>query len=329
MNNTVFDHLHSEGLLSDESFKKIKQRQSSPLFSVHWELKTALYTGVLLLSTGLGILVYKNIDSIGHQVVLAFIAVLCAGCLGWCNKNKKPFSFAKVESPNSLFDYVLLLGVLSFLSLIGYLQVQYGVFGDKYGLATFLPMVVLFFFAYYFDHIGVLTLAITNLAIWMGVTVTPKDLLEHANFNNEKFIYTYLLLGCLLLVAGWATNYYGIKKHFAFSYHHYGVHVTFIALLSGYFFYDYGLSFIWLSCLAVLTWFIFKDAYRKRSFYFLLLCVLYNYIAFSGLIIRSVIKVAESEGFYLISLYFVSSGFGLIIFLTNLNRKLKSNDHLQ
>ncbi|MDQ6764326.1 MAG: hypothetical protein M3015_17115 [Bacteroidota bacterium] len=65
-----------------------------------------------------------------------------------------------------MFDYILLFGCLSLLTFVGYLQFEYNVFGNKWGLATFIPMVVLFMAAYYFDHLGVLILAIVNLAAW-------------------------------------------------------------------------------------------------------------------------------------------------------------------
>ena len=74
----LFENLHADGLISDESFEKIKQK--SDLFSVHWEVKTLLYLGVLLLTSGLGLLIYENIDTIGHKVVLGLIALICTGC---------------------------------------------------------------------------------------------------------------------------------------------------------------------------------------------------------------------------------------------------------
>ena len=64
----LYDELHAEGLISDASLEMIRQKQD--LFSVHWEVKTLLYLGVLLLTSGLGLLIYKNIDTIGHQAVL-------------------------------------------------------------------------------------------------------------------------------------------------------------------------------------------------------------------------------------------------------------------
>ena len=80
MSIPLFKQLREEGLISPLSFEKIEIEKRSRLFSVHWELRTILYLGILLLTSGLGILVYKNLDTIGHQVILIFIAALCTGC---------------------------------------------------------------------------------------------------------------------------------------------------------------------------------------------------------------------------------------------------------
>ena len=189
MNTRLFEQLHTEGLLSDKSFEKIKNVSNDKTISLHWDIRTLLYLGVLLLSGGLGILIYKNIDTIGHQAILVFIALTCASAFFYCFKTKLPFALSKVESPNVYFDYVLLLACLTFLSFIAYLQFQYNVFGTRYGLATFLPMLVLFFSAYFFDHLGILSLAITNLAAWIGITVTPSQLLKTNDINSSTIIY--------------------------------------------------------------------------------------------------------------------------------------------
>jgi hypothetical protein len=244
----LFKQLHAEGTISDSSFEKIEQKHANPLFSVHWEVKTLLYLGILMLTTGLGVMVYKNIDTIGHQAILAFIALICTGCFVYCFKHKKPFSTAKVQAPNSFFDYLLLLGTLSFLIFVGYLQYQYTVFGTNYGMATFIPMLGLFYIAYDFDHMGILNMGITNLGIWMGVSVTPRQLLAYDTFNSQTIIFTYLGFGVILLIAGWLTGRFAFKNHFKFSYQHYGIHACFIALLAGYFFnYENPLSLLWLA----------------------------------------------------------------------------------
>lgn len=324
MSNSIFQDLHAKGLISDETFEKIRMKHSSKLFSIHWELKTLLYFGVMMLSTGLGILVYKNIDAISHQAVVAAIGVLTIACFTWCYRNKLPFSPVKVDSPNSLFDYTLLLGTLSFLSFVGYMQFQYEVFGTRYGLATFIPMVFLFCTAYYFDHLCILTMAIANLAIWMGVSVTPKELLTSGNFNSERAIYTYLILGLFLLALGYFSRRYEFKKHFSFSYHNYGVHISFLALISGYFFYDYTYSLIWLGVFGIITWFIYRNALKHKSFYFLAITAIYTYVVLGGFVTRSLLLTKTDGGIPLSYLYLIGSGIWLVLILMNLNRKLKA-----
>ncbi|MDB5136461.1 MAG: hypothetical protein JWP37_3064 [Mucilaginibacter sp.] len=325
--NNLYTKLHAEGLLSNESFEKIKQLdEQPPLFSVHWEIKTLLYLGVLLLTAGLGILIYENIDTIGHQFVLLLIALICAGCFTYCFKLKLPFSTQKVSSPNTALDYILLLACISFITFVGYLQFEYKVFGINYGLATLIPMLVLFFIAYYFDHLGILNMAIANLAIWMGVSVTPKQLLLHSDFNSETIIYTYLLLGILLLLSAYATQHFSFKKHFKFSYQHYGVHVTFIALLAGYFYhYNSFIATLWMSGIFLLAFLVYRDASKNKSFYFLLLVILYSYIAVSSLVVRILIQANADTGVIaLLFMYFIASATGLIFLLINLNKKLKA-----
>ncbi|POY35309.1 DUF2157 domain-containing protein [Solitalea longa] len=328
MNSKIYDDLYAEGLLSAESLSRIKLKKTNQLFSVHWELKTLLYLGVMLLSTGLGVLIYKNIDTIGHQAILALIAAICVGCFSYYLKKKLPFSLNKVESPNSFFDYVLLLGCLSFLTFVGYLQFQYDVFGTRYGMATFIPMLVLFFVAYYFDHLGILSLAITNLGLWMGIAVTPAQILSNNDFNSDQIIYSGLLLGIILLFAAFLSERYNIKKHFKFTYQNFGLNLTFIALLAGY--YSFGSStLLWIVALAVIALFYYKEAIREHSFYFLLIITLYGYVAASSVIIRVLASLGDAGAIYLGLMYFIASGIGVILFLINLNKKLKKHDHLQ
>jgi hypothetical protein len=330
MNADLYKKLFEEGSISPESYEKITQKPANPLFSVHWELKTILYLGVMLLSAGLGILIYKNIDTIGHQVILLIIAAISAGCFYYCFRQKKPFSKELVKSPGSLFDYILLLGCLSFLSFIGYIQAQYGIFGQSYGLATFVPMLVLFYIAYDYDHLGILSLAITNLALWLGITVTPFVLLQHVDFDSRTVTYTYLGLGLLLIGAAHLSEKFGIKKHFRFTYLHFGVHMAFIALLAGYFVnYESSLSFVWLLILFILAFYCYTDALKHKSFYFVVLVVLYSYIAISTLVVRMLMNVKDEAGFYLAFMYFIASGIGLILVLINLNRQIKHHDRLQ
>jgi hypothetical protein len=279
----------------------------------------------LLLTSGLGLLIYENIDTIGHQFVLMLIAAICLGCFYYCLKNKLPFSKDRIQSPNSFFDYILLLASTSLLIFVGYLQFEYKVFGTNYGMATLIPMLALFFIAYYFDHLGILSMAIANLAVWMGVSVTPKQLLLNSDFNSETIIYTYLVLGILLIAGAYTSQYFNYKKHFKFSYQHYGIHVAYIALLAGYFYYyDSVIAAAFMLGILLLSFLMYIDAFKNKSFYFLLLVVLYSYIALSSLVIRVFMGVGDIGAVYLVLLYFIGSGIGLIFLLINLNKKLKA-----
>lgn len=326
MDYGLFKKLHQEGLTSEESFEKINQEEQHPLVSVYWDINTLLGLGVIALSTGLGILIYKNIDTIGHQVISALIAGISIFCFSYCYKNKAAFSWFKVASRGHVFDYVLLLGTLTMLTFAAYLQYQYNAFGTSYGLATFLPMAALFFIAYYFDHLGVLNLAIVNLAVWMGVSVTPKQLLIASNYNSETIIYTYLVLGLFLLLIAFLTIRYQIKPQFKFSYQNYGVHTSFIALLSAYFYYDQkGFAFLWLFAVFFLAFLLYKDALKHKSFYFLLLALLYSYIATSCLMEQLFAAQNNDGGTIVLMLFYMPFSIaGFIYLLKQLNQKIKA-----
>jgi hypothetical protein len=323
VNIPLFERLHQEGLIADPSLQKIKQRAGSRLFSVHWELKTILYLGILLLTGGLGILIYKNIDTIGHQVILAVIGLICISSFVYCERKKLPFATTKVPAPNSFFDYILLLGCLTLLTFITYLQVQYTAFGTAYGLASFIPMVILFFCAYYFDHLGVLSMAITNLAAWMGIAITPLNILKANDFANAEIIFAGLLLGVALTAIAWASERRNIKAHFEFTYVNFGINILFIACLAGMFHFD-SFYALWLLPLAGAAFYFYKKALATGLFYFILLLTLYGYIGISYVIVRFLIWAMYEIGvIYLILMYFMGSATWMIVFLSRMNKKLK------
>ncbi|MEP6512685.1 MAG: DUF2157 domain-containing protein [Parafilimonas sp.] len=322
MNIQVFKKLLQQELITEEAFNIQQQQQQHQPVSVHWDLRTLLYLGIVLLTTALGILVYKNIDTIGHQVIIIVIAVICVGCFAYCFRKAKGYSKAKAESPNILFDYVLLLGCLLLLTFIGYIQYEYNVFGNRWGLALFIPMVVLFITAYYFDHLGVLSIAITNLAAWLGITVTPVQILQTNDFGDERIIYTGLVLGAGLIAISFLTARRNIKPHFAFTYKNFGTHVLFISLLAALFYFE-NIYFVWFLMLAAVSALFFKLAIKERSFYFLVITVLYAYIGLCYVVVELLSLMSGMGPVYLGIIYFIVSGIGLIRLLIHYNKKLK------
>lgn len=329
MNIPLFEQLQQEGLISQGSLQKVKQKARSGFFSVHWELKTILYLGILLLTGGLGILIYKNIDTIGHQVILAAIGLICIGCFFYCERKKLPFAKTRVPAPNSFFDYILLLGCLTLITFITYLQVQYTAFGTAYGLATFIPMVILFFCAYYFDHLGVLSMAVTNLAAWAGIAITPLNILHANNFAEPEIIFSGLLLGVALAVIAWGSKQKDIKAHFGFTYTNFGMNILFIACLAGMIVFE-NFYLLWLLPLAAIVYYFYKQALLTDSFYFLLMLTIYGYIGISYSITRLLMYLMSPDlGIILIVLmYYIFSSIGIVMFLIRMNKKLNHNDSL-
>jgi len=324
MDILLFTKLAQENLINERELKKVELQKDEPV-SVHWDLRTLLYLGIVLVTTSIGILIYKNIDTIGHEVMLIIIAATCVVCFSYCLKNSKGYSNKKVESPNIWFDYVLLLGCLLLLTFVGYIQFQYNVFGNRWGLAAFIPMVILFITAYYFDHLGVLSLAITNLATWIGISVTPLRILKENDFNDPHIIYAGLVLGVILVVVSFVIQYRNIKAHFAFTYKNFGAHILFVSLLALMFYFEniYLLCFVLLTGVSVL---FFRNSLKENSFYFLVVTLLYGYVGLSYVII----ELLSMSGFdmgpvYLVIIYFILSGIGLIRLFIYYNKIFKKN----
>ncbi|MBL7717480.1 MAG: DUF2157 domain-containing protein [Flavipsychrobacter sp.] len=329
MDIKFFEGLADKGVLDTGTVERMKS-DARPL-SVRRELLILLYFGVLLLSTGLGILIYEHIDTIGHLSIVLFVAAITSTCLAYCFRKANKPSFQKVESPNVWFDYILLLGCLTLLVFVGYVQFKYQLFGTQWGLASFVPLVLLAFFAYYFDHLGVLSLAIVNLGAWMGITVNLLELSRISVFDSEPLIYSGLLMATLLLALSYFSERKDIKAHFSFSYRNFGIHIMFLSLLSGMFWYTHW-YLAWALFVSLFAGYVFVNARRNASFYFLLVAVLYFYIAISTVFVRLVFDTGGilngRGGLYLVLLYFIASATGLVVFLVNMNKKLKAHDSL-
>ncbi len=307
---SMVEKLTEKNIISNEQAYQIKVSDSNQVFSIHWELRLLLYLGIMLLSIGLGVLIYKNIDSIGHNIIVALFVLVCLASFYYAFQHRKPFSWGEIEESNNFDDFALLGGCLAFLTLEGYIQYQYNFFTNRYGLAAFLPAFLFFFCAYFFDHRGVLSMAITALASWIGITITPLKILENNDFNNQYIIITAILLGIFLIIIGWVSIQKDLKKHFSFNYFIFGGNLTFIAALSGLFISDS--EFTYGIIIAVLSYLSIIYARTKQSYLFLLMGVIYGYIAFT----YAVFKILPSNlNSFLYILYFMLSALGIILFL--------------
>jgi hypothetical protein len=304
--------------------------ENEPVLSVHWELRTLLYLGVFLLSGGLGIWVYKNLDAIDRLAIVAALALVSAGSFALCWRRQAPYWREKVSSSGVVFDYVLLLGCLTFVTLVSYLQYQYALFGPSLRLAGLIPLLVLAFSAYYFDHLGVLSLAITNLGAWLGIVVTPREGVDQFNVGGARLDLTGLLLGLFLVLTAVWSRRTRIKPHFWFTYMNFGVHIGFISCLALLF--QSLDSYVWPAWLAILlaaAWWLYRISIQEKSFYFLVVLTLYSYIGISAGACKILWVGADIGGVLLMLMYFIGSGIGAAYFLIRQNQKMKAHDRLQ
>ena len=326
MNIPIFEHLFSRGFINQETLDNVKNHDKTAPVSVHWDLLTILYGGILLFTTGLGIIIYKNLDSIGHLAITLFVTIGTLTCFLYCFLNARSFTLLKTEQPNIWFDYILLVGCLLMLILVGYLQYTYEIFGRRYGMATFIPMIILFAAAYYFDHLGVLSLAIINLAAWIGLTVTPLHLIDKNDFSSETIIYSGVMLGIFLLGVAILSEVRNIKAHFGFTYRNFGTHLLLVSLLAATIhFASYYL--LWFIVMLASCFYLIGSALTHKSFYFFVTATLYFYIGISYVVITLFLHVDSSGSLpiYLSLIYLILSGIGLIMFLMRFHKKIRQH----
>ncbi|MFD1469029.1 DUF2157 domain-containing protein [Hymenobacter caeli] len=313
--------LEARGLLPPAQAAALAAYERQRPFSLHYELRALLYLGITLLSGGLGVLIYQNIERIGHGVVVAGIAALMAACLAYAARHRPAFTWGVAPSPGLLPEYLLLLGCLLFLVLEGYLQAQYQLFGTRFGLAAALPTALFFGIAYGFDHRGVLSMAVTALASWVGVSIAP--LAAYAQNDYATLSGPAAVLGLGLGGLGLWSDLTNHKRHFAFAYLSLGGNLALVALTAALFLGPaqtgvprwVALPVLLATC-AGLAWY----ARRTQSYLFLLMGAVFGYVAFSYLCFE---VLGFIDGVALGLLYFPLTAAGVVVFLVNMKRILR------
>ncbi len=279
--------LLEKGLITHDQFRKIEPVVSGKLISVFYELRTLLYLGVMLFTTGAGILIYQNIGSIGHIISIIALIILMLVCFWYVYKDEVGYSHEAVKAPTPYYDYVLLLGCLLFISIQGYLQFQYGALDENLGWSTLITAIVFVYTAYRFDHVGVLSLGITALASFWSISVSPQkwysgDFFSGSNLYNTAIIFSMVVGGVAFFL-----DKRGIKKHFTFTYLNFCMLIFFVGTIAG-MFNEYWFLYVLLiygGCA-----FSYYMARWRKSFLFLLYAFLSGYIATTYLLTRTVFE---------------------------------------
>jgi len=318
----VARRLLDEDVISEKEFAEVKAYRSLAIFSLHNELQFLLYLSVLLFTTGAGILIYQNIDTIGHAVILALLLAVCGVCYYLSFKNSLGFSPEAIDFEHPVYNYLVLAATILSCIFIGYLQFQYRPFGAEISIPTFLSAAVALATAYCFDNRSALSIGLTGLAAAIGITVTPKALLENDFFDNPALFYYGIALGFVLIVWAEYSERTNLKKHFSLIFLVFAQHLICICSITG-IFGDYW--WLYAIFLAAATVYFYQKSHLLWSTAMFVFVLIYGYIGLNILLFK-VFDLIAAYQFYealtlLAPLYFIGSIFLFIRAIKQFNKK--------
>lgn len=326
--NQNVQKLSDKGLLSNEQQTSIRNYFSLGIFSVRNELLFLMYLSVLLFTSGVGVLIYKNIDTIGHTIILLILFALILGCYYFCFKKSKGFTTQDIDFDNPIYNYLVLLATILCCTFMGYLQYQYHIFGKQFEISILISAFIALGTAYYFNNKSALSIGLTALATSIGITLTPQTLIDNDVYWNENFSYYGLGLGLIVILWAIYSQKIDLKKHFNLVLLTFTLHLTSICCIAG-LINDYWVFF--MLPLGASTYYFCKKSFEIPAISIYIFSLLYAYIGFTIFIVRLFDKMDVSDIWVLIivllPIYFIASIFLFIKAIKNFNKK--TNDSIQ
>jgi hypothetical protein len=297
-----------QGAISSEQYALLAGRSRGEPFSVFLELNLLLYAGVLAFVAGLGWTATTWSQQLGSVVVLTILSAILAACFWYCFSRAPAWSAAETTAPNPIFDYVLYLGSLVWCIELAYLENRFHVLSGRSDLYLLVTAGFFFFLAYRFDNRFVLSLALSSLAGWFGLTIS------HWPSHQDAAYRQYAMLYCVLIgVGGMLLRRRDLKKHFFGTYLNIAANVLFWALLSGVFNRQgSGMWFVALliACGASLAW-----GLTRRQFAFVAYAAVYGYVGVSSMFLHYV------TGDTAVLSYFVVTAIAMLVLLVQIARR--------
>jgi len=302
------DRWKEQGIISPEKHALLAGLSRGEPFSLFLELNCLLYAGILAVVGGLGWTLSTWSRQLGDVVVLTILSATFATCLWYCFSRAPAYSRAEVPSPSLVFDYVIYLGSLTWSVELAYVENQFHLLSGQWDLYLLATAGLFFFLAYRFDNRFVLSLALSALAGWFGLTIShwPSD-------QGEEYRRCAMLYAAITGGAGAALARCRLKPHFLGTYLNIAANVVFWAVLSGVF--ERQSDGIWLpalvgACGASLAWGV-----TRRKFSFVAYAAVYGYAGVSSLFIRGM------DSFTALLSYFVVTGVAMVVMLVLIARR--------
>jgi hypothetical protein len=308
---TILDRLEcwrEQGAISLEQQEYLAGLCRGEPFPLFLELNVLLYAGVLAFVAGLGWTLTTWSRQLGDVLVLTVLSAILATCFWYCFSLAPAWSPAETSAPTAVFDYVLYLGSLVWCVELAYLESRFHVLSGQWDLYLLSTAIFFFFLTYRFDNRFVLSLALSSLAGWFGLTISRWPSHQDATYRQCALFYCLVVgLGGLLL------QRCGLKSHFFGTYLNIVTNVLFWTLLSGVFKRQgYGIWFLalLLACGASLAW-----GLTRRQFAFVAYSAVYGYVGVSSVLIRGI-----TDETFLLS-YFVLTAVIMLVVLVQIARR--------
>jgi len=302
------EYWKEDGAISPEQHAYLASLCRRELFSLFFELNVLLYAGVLAFVGGLGWTVSTWSRQLGDVLVLTILSAILATCFWYCFSGAPAWSRAETPSPSLIFDYVLYLGSLIWSVELAYLENRFHVLSGQWDLYLLATAGLFFFLAYRFDNRFVLSLALSSLAGWFGLTISHWPSHQDAAYRQYALLYS-LMTGA----AGALLQRRGLKPHFLGTYLNIAANVLFWALLSGVFNrqgYGVWLLALLVACGSSLVW-----GLKGRQFAFVAYAAVYGYVGVSSAVLRGV------TGATAVLSYFVATGVAMLVVLVRIARR--------
>ena len=297
-----------QGAISTEQQAHLASLSRGEPFSLSLELNLLLYAGAVAFVAGLGWTISTWSQQLGDVLVLTVISIILAASFWYCFSRAPAWSAAETAAPTPIFDYVLYLGCLVWCVELAYLENRFHVLSGQWDLYLLATALLFFFLAYRFDNRFVLSLALSSLAGWFGLTISRWPSHQDAAYRQYALLYS-LLVG----IGGSILQRLKLKPHFFGTYLNIATNVLFWAILSGVF--EKEVNGLWLVALLVACGSSIAWGLKRREFAFVAYAAVYGYVGVSSLLIRSV------SDFTLILVYFVLTAIAMIVMLVQIARR--------
>ena len=284
--------LHAEGTIDDATASRALARDRGAVFSLNPELRATLYAGVLLVMSGVGIILARNLERIGPLVIvlaIALVAVACGVPAVRARRAGRPLTVAA--------DYLLLLAVLLVSADLAYAERQFMLLGPLWSWHLLLLAIFHAAIAYAFASPLVLAASLAALAGWFGVGGTVGDVLL---FSNSTPALGARALACAAVIAAWRYADRSARPHTPFSdvFDHFAVNLAFWGTIA------WCVDWPWLAAglplLAALAWASVRRGLDTGREAFLVYGIVYAAIGICAAVVPRLHGMTASFSFVLV-----------------------------